>query len=503
MFKGTALAGKFNCGRLSLTYYMIDVDAPRPPDVLLKTKTLQLQWDSHQHPFPYSEQLVQLIAQGLRKEYTIVDRSPDVVVKVSLVSYGPASQKRYTQTSYGVATEFWESDGIIALEVIALDKTGHPLDSAPVQTDVRKKQQISFNGNATGFSPPTDSQLEGNLLAAAANYVFRRYTATVDHSAVKLACDDELKAGNDYARAKQWDEASKYWQNAQMKKNPSDQTYNLAVAKEVLAYEEYSRTQDLEVMLPKIQEALGLYGQALKADPTERYIRDQVDRITAARDHIETARRIREVEKLEEQRAGEAAQKAIEDQRALEVKLRELQVAVSDTAPDSADEAEFRLLTRSRIGASSGEWSAQEKKEQIGYGQRNFQLSEMRGARVVFQEINRKRDLAQKMKDYQDAFAALVAKGHILPPERAQMVRLQARLGLDQQETKDIESKFKFAEAMPAPVVAPVKTPTPPVREKKVTPAPAKPVVASPAAPVPGSPPGTGIGAAKQPKDQI
>jgi hypothetical protein len=493
---GTASAGQFNCGRLRATSYTIEIDAPRPPDVLLKAKNLQLQWDAHGHTFPYSEQLLQLIAQGLRKEYTIVDKNPDLFLKVSLVAHGAASQKRYTQTAYGHSHEYWESEGGLSLELMVVDKNGHPLDSAPIEVNCQLKRQIATDGNSNGFSPPTDSQLEGSLLDRAATSVARRYTSTVDHSSVRLACDDELKPGNDYAKAKQWGEAYKQWQGAQLKKNPSDQTYNLAVAKEVMAYEEYARTQNLEAMLPRVQEALGLYGQAQKADPTEKYIREQLDRITSARDHIETARKIRETQKLEEDRARDEARKAIETQRALERRMQELEVAANDTAPDSTDEAEFRGLARLHIANFKGEWNAQETRRQIDFGQQTYQLTEMRSARVVLQEVKRKQQVAQKIKTYQDAFAPLVSKGSLQSSERAQMIRLQARLGLEQQEVKDIESQYKFTEVGTAASKTPAtatKAPPSGTPKKKVPATPAKPgPTPAPAPAAPATTPGIG-----------
>ena len=259
-----------------------------------------------------------------------------------------------------------------------------------------------------------------------------------------LAVDSELRHANKLGQSGQWKEAFETWSGAKLKKNPSDRLFNMAIAKEALAYSEYARAQSLDDMLPMFKEAMDLYAEALKGDPEEKYMQQQVRRLTLAKTNIDNVRRQYEDQKEAARRAEEETRKVLEARMALEQKKQELERAVKDTSPDSVEEAKFRPIARVRVAAVQGEITEQQTQDLIAFGQRTFGVNELKSTRVVRQEVERNRSIGQKLKDYDETFKALVADGKLTVDERTQLKDLQKTMNLEDPEVKALEAKYTF-----------------------------------------------------------
>ncbi|MDQ2843649.1 MAG: hypothetical protein M3Y72_21925 [Acidobacteriota bacterium] len=168
-----------------------------------------------------------------------------------------------------------------------------------------------------------------------------------------------------------------------------------------------------------------------------------VDRLNLAKADAENARKL----KVEQEAAARVAmQKAVENAREKQM----LEAAVADKSPDTPDEANFRADVRTRLTAINGEVNDTQKAELLAFGKR-LHMPELKAYRIVVQEVDRKQNLAQALKDYEDTFKPLVADGKITARERAQLRDLARREDLDKNDVASVESKYKFVdETQPA-----------------------------------------------------
>jgi tetratricopeptide (TPR) repeat protein len=520
-----AFAGKFSCNWVGAKEEVY-LNIPRPPDALIRARNLRVQWESSGGSFQRGDQLRNVIETALSKEFSFSDPNAEALMKLSLLSYEPVRSRTYNQTetryvkvgektvydkngkarqeavfdNRQVPVEYWEARGTVRIGVAIVDKAGTPIDSFAPEAAHNMKMEIAVGGSSTlgRRTLPSSESLETDMLNTIAHQIQRRYTATIDRVQVILACDDELKPGNKFAKGGQYAEAFNAWKAAKLKKNPGDQLFNLAVAKEALAYAEYSRSQNIEDMLPIFKEATDFYEQALRQDPEEKYMQRQVQRLTTAKNNIDNVLKQYQVQQEEARIAAEKAQEAIKEKLAAEARKNEMETAVKDTSPDSGEEARFRSIARVRLGAIKSEIGEAQERELIAFGQRTYGLNEIKSFRVVRQEIERKNGLAQKLKDYEDTLKPMIADGRLTSDERGQLKDLQKALGLDDSEIRGVESKYTFKEASQeakAPVPPKPAAPTKAATKKPASPTKPPVVGAVPSvAPSQTAPPKPGIG---------
>ena len=467
-----APAGQFKCGRLRTSEDVVVLSIPHPPDALLRAKNLRIVWESS-GSFQKAEQVRNLIEQALAKEFGFTDPNPDATMTLSLLSFEPVAEKRYTQNesrpmkvgekpTYDkngkqtgtvdiienrvVPVEYWEATGSLKINAGVLDKSRAAIDSFAATGSYKNKIELSVAGESKRGAGSVDSvgSIENNMMDRIAAQMRRRYTATFDPVRVMLACDNDLRPANKLAQAGQWKAALDGWKSTTLKKNGADQTFNIAVATEASAYAEYARTQNLEDMLPPFKTAMDLYEQALNADPQEKYMRQQRDRLKIAQTNIENVRKHYELQQAEAKKAEEAAAKVIEAQMGEQRRKADLQNAIKDKSPDSAEEAKFRPMARARVVAMEAEITPEQAQDLVGFGQRTFGLNELKSYRVVWQEVERKKALAQKLTDYDGMFKAFVADGKLTASERVQLKDLQKTMELEDSEAQAVESKYTF-----------------------------------------------------------
>lgn len=447
---------------------------PRPAEVALQAKSFDIQYVAGQSGFKRQVELAQLIQQALSRQFEFSNSKPDVVLQFTVIAYEPVMIGKQTQTemrSINVGSaqkpQFEERSvpvvyqlvhGSLTAGVTTVDNSGHIADTFEPTVQIARRKELLVNGQAPTEEPKswsdafkihsqpksgqpvveTAESLETDMLQEIAIKVQRRYTSATDQVEIALAVDSPLRLGDKLAESGQWKEALDSWSSAAMKHNPSDRLYNLAVAKEALAYVAFAHDNDLDALLPKFKEAMDLYTQALHGDPGEKYMRQAVDRLHLARSDIETARRIKVEQDAATEQAVAAAGNAVQQR-----KLQE--AALNDHSPDTPDQASFRQDVRVQLAEIKGEVPAAKRDQLIAFGER-LQLSHLQSYRVVAQEIQRKKNIGQALQDYEDVFKPLVADGNITPSERSQLRNLAKREALDASDVKSIESKYHFTE---------------------------------------------------------
>ncbi len=478
---------------------------PRPAEAVLAVKTISLKVGPSQAPPNRLLQLDQLIQQDLSRQFEISDGKPDAALKFSVISYEPVTITNQTITemrsinvgndktpnyqSRSVPVVYELIHGSVTIGAAVVDASGRTLDTFNQNELIAERKELTVNGQAStqtatssaaspsksaipdslgaviGFKPhfstrqpaqrqrpvvETSDSIELAMLQKLAAKVQHRYVATTEPVEIALAVDPELRLGDKLAESGQWGEALDSWTKASMKKNPSDRLYNMAVAKEALAYAEYARDNDMETFLPKFQGTMDLYTEALHGDPNEKYMRESVDRLRLAKVNIETARRM----KVDQDTASEQAVAAATE-KARRQKLRE--AALQDHHPDSRDEGSFRLNVRTQLAETTGDVSDAQRDQLIAFGKR-LKLTELQSYRVVAQEIQRKSDMREALADYERVFRPLAADGRITGAERAQLRDLAAKEGLDPSDVKSVEDKYHFTEGSSGPSARPAKS---------------------------------------------
>ncbi len=450
---------------------------PHPAEVTLQAKTLGIRYVAGQAAFKRQVELAQLIQQALSHQFEIASSKPDSILAFTVIAYEPVTIEKQNATemrSINVGTaqkpQFEERSVPVVYEIVhgsltagveVVDSTGHAVDVFKPTAKIARRTELLVNGQAPGGEPknwgdmfkvhtPSKTQekqpvvetaegFETEMLQELATNIQRRYIPATDQVEVFLAVDSELRLGDKLAESGQWKEALDSWNSADMKRNPSDRLYNLAVAKEAMAYAAYAQDSDMDAFLPKFQGAMDLYTQALHGDPSEKYMRQAVDRLQLAKTNIETARRLKVEQDLATQNAI-----AVASQGAKQKKLEE--AAMADNSPDTAAQASFRKDVRVQLAGTNGEVPTPQRERLIAFGER-LKLSHIQSYRVVSQEIERKKNIGQALQDYEDVFKPLAADGRITTAERAQLRDLAKREGLDASDVTSVESKYHFTES--------------------------------------------------------
>ena len=462
----------------------VTLTIPRPADAIVKAKSLALQYQSSQPKFLRGPQLTQFVQQEISKEFDFANSNPDATLKIAVSAYEPVAISEETKMEQrtintgtsekpnyqarSVPVVYRSVHGALTAGLLMTDKANQQLDSFTAGTEINRTEEVTVNGQAPNASPTTGNSgswnpfgqikkpvlnqkkpegpkivtaegLETQMVQELAVKIQKRYISSSDKVDILLAVDPELKMGDKLAESGQWKEALDSWTSADMKKNPADRLYNMAVAKEALAYADYAHDSNLDDFLPKFQEAMDLYSKALHSDPGEKYMRQAVERLELAKNNIDNVRKI-QVEQQEQ--TARAAKQAVEQAKV--AKLRD--AAIKDKAPDSPEEASFRADVRTELGGVTGDLIDAKRDHLIALGQK-LGLSELKSDRVVLQEIDRKKQVGQSLSDYEDLFKPLAADGKITSPERARLKALARKLDLEPAEVKTVEDKYQFEEA--------------------------------------------------------
>ncbi|MDX1982852.1 MAG: tetratricopeptide repeat protein [Bryobacteraceae bacterium] len=490
------------------TRHSAKINISRPPDALLRGKNIVIK-SRDGVAFRDRQALELAVERAMSGEYTPSKTAGDLVLTVAVASFEPVTAHTVTVTENrnvkvgtkpgkniftgkptqvddyqmrAVPVQYWEARGALGLQVTVHDAAGTLVDSFNPQGRYERKVETAENGvSKLKETLPTPQGLQTALIDKVASEIQARYTKTNEPVEVRLTVDDPLRAGNALAMSGQWKEALAAWTGAQMKKNPGDRAYNMAVAHEALAYQNYDASRNPDDAEQSFQQAITLYEEALRSDPGEKFFKQAQERcakmkanFARAKDQYAAQQRTAEIEVAK----AEARQKEEEAKRQQD---EEVQKELTSTRADTQDEADFRTIARGRLKAVSGEVSADFQTKLVQYGKDAFKLAEVPSRRVVHQEIGRRQKLATNLELYKQTFTDLVSADKTLDAaDRGALTRLAARLELGPEDVKPIEAQFEFADKT-APPAAPVPKATPPARAKPVQ-------VSRPAAPKPPTP---------------
>lgn len=499
----TMMAGKFNCGRFSFTSDQVTLEIPRPPDAYPQVKSIKVEVGESDDRFRDQSRLKLQIEQALSGDFAVTAAKPEARMIISVVAFDPAQvtqQQRTEQRSVEISkgkTEiqsatvtYWVGKGRISLRVEMLDADGALLDSFSPEENYAETREIAVNGqpsakvdtnagkriripkmgggksavNAVAALPTTEQDVHAEILNGIAELIRRRYVRTVDFASFKLACDDELRAGNKLAlgTTPDWEGAIKVWESATVKDkdNQGDKIFNLAVAQEALAYKAYSTTLNPADATPFFDKALELYEAASKADPEEKYIRQTVERLKTAK--VNVARAVDQRKVWESER---------DKKRTEYLAKREGMKAISLKREDSGTEKSLRVLARNNLKGKNPK--AEEMVRNVG---EKLGMDEISIQRIWVQENERLKGLGA----YEEQVNLAIADGLLSKPERETLKILLPTFNMSEEDALEVEAKLKFTEeGKEPPAPAPLPAALPPG-----LPAPAKAVAPKVIAPV-------------------
>lgn len=480
-----------------ITQHKVGLIVARPPDVLLRGKSIAVRIEAGERSFTEGQTLVANLQSALAAEFTPSPK-PDSTVALTVTAWSAPKPQFETLTEsrnvkvgkktvmlFGKATEvddiqlrnvpvkYFFASGSLTVAGTTTDQSGTVLDTFQAPTEYKLRQEMEVNGVSNNRSVPTFDQLRLSLVLNATRLVARRYIKTNETLEARLAVDKELRDGNELAMAGQWDRAIAQWNGAALKKNQGDRLFNMAVGYEALAYAKYDKTRDVTEAAPLFTKAIELYGKAIQVDPEEKYFRQARERVgeleknfTRAQSHKEADER--EKKQLTEEllrRRQEEQRKKLEEQAKLDEERRRKEseeAALRDTRPDSPAETTFRNITRARLKSRAHPPTEAEQADLARGGVDTFRLQPLEARRVVFQESTRIGTLVKATGEYKQVFSELAGDGTITAAERESLSGLAQALKLSSEDIDPLEGTFTFKDLTKAAPPPPVNAAKPP-----------------------------------------
>lgn len=463
-----AFAGKFTyefTKKLSAQVRIV-----RPPTILLTGRTLAIQQRAPVHE-PELQQLGIAIEHGLVSEFSPAENGkPDLTLTYGVIGYQPILVRTYTQAenryiqvgtkagkdifgkpaqtpvydNRNVPVEYFEARGGLSLEVVVKDSSGVIRDSFSPSKDYLYKMVIAENGQSKlgrGVLPTRES-LTGEMIGTVVQQVSARYTKTYETFTAPLAVDDELRPGDAYAIAGNWQAALNSWKSALMRKNQADQLYNEALAYEALASAAFDQTRSIEDSEPTFQLAVKNYQAAMQEDPGEKNYRAAATQMS---DLEATFARAKEQYKLHQIQVAEAISRRREGPPALEAPAGKGIGSSGTEAPDTPDQAAFRRLIQVRLRSLPAEPAPAVQQQWEGLGHA-YHLDPAASHRIISEECAHFESRQNSLKEYRSMVSDFASDHVIDRDEREQLNQLAQHLELSPQETRSVEAQFQFKE---------------------------------------------------------
>jgi tetratricopeptide (TPR) repeat protein len=479
-------AGKFKWG---LNHSIpVTLKVPVPPAAYLGKKLARVNPPQVPPNFSQGDRLFQSIQQNLSPDFDTTSASPEVILSVTVASYDqPSTQiseanetrlvKVGEQQLYNkdgtpkkdwlgnpmkqdifenrvVPVVYWHGSASLSLRVEVKSPDGVLLDSFNPVSNFDRRITVSVNNVAEpgGANQPDASSILSELVNSVAGQFKTRYCQTERPETFLLAADDELRSGDTIAQAGNWAEALKDWQGVRMKKNQSDQEYNIAAAYEALAYAQYKQG-DMDKTIDSFKQAMNLYTKAMEEDPSEKYIRQAHDRLQAAQNAIESARKQYAVQQAEAEKLDwelkqreEANQARMKQQEEVNQEIQNQLQGNASAKPDTPDEASFREMVRLQLKDAPGGDANGLQHKLVMDGQQIYKLDPQDAMIIVTVETKRQAEHETSMNAYREAFAEYASHHRITAEERASLEDMRKRMNLSAEDVHSIESQFHFEE---------------------------------------------------------
>jgi len=348
-----------------------------------------------------------------------------------------------------VVVDHWTARGRIGFRAEVVEPaSGVVIDSFTGGARFENQADVRVNGIAqVDLSQiPTSEQIEAGLVADLANQFARRYNPGVEDVEIPLSVAEELRAGNNLAKSRDYSGAARSWQAAVPRRNESigDKVHNQGCIHEVLAYGLLleSRGSNFDGVSADLQKALEAYQAALREDPKEKYFQQAIERVQRAFGVVE---RFRTVQKNYEaarangvrsvqQNAGDAVREATATSTAT--------TTTEQSATPSTKEDEYRELVRARLAALSGPPSADLGNQLEKLGVAAYGLDAARSRKLFDQEVQQMSSVGDSAKivAYRETYQALLQDGQISADDRRVLDTLASNLGLTKDQVQRVEA---------------------------------------------------------------
>jgi hypothetical protein len=434
----------------------------RPPDQLLRGRTLLIK-SQNGVPFAGLPTLASTISQGMSSDFTLVNADPDLTLTFSVTAQEPVATRTYTVTEVrgiyigGVPVTYWEGHGKLIVQVSVTNRSNVPVDSFTTKGEYLKKIETAVSGKPNQVQLPGRQQLDLEQLQAVAGEIQRRYTKTTATVQVRLAVPDPLKDGLRLAEQNQWKEALAQWTSVKVPKNEAERAYNMAVANEVLFYtSDYINNPDEGEKTA--QEAVRLYGEALRLDPKEKFFQQAAERSTELQGNLTRARQQWAILQREKD--------LLEASAATNTTGPGSKTIGGSNRPDTPDEADFRDNIRTRLRRRDEKPTADYLAELEKTGTASYKLQPAAAKGIVQQEATAWEDYHNSLQEYRQMLKDFVGKDKTLDAkERDQLNRFATRTQLSKEDVSAIEAEIQFTDQT-RPAAGPAKPPARPAPQK-------------------------------------
>jgi tetratricopeptide (TPR) repeat protein len=298
----------------------------------------------------------------------------------------------------------------------------------------------SWGANAGQLQSP--EMIKRALIAQAVRHAIALTVGYDEPRKAMVTVDDELKPGNAYAAAGNWQQAFETWNKVQFGKDKEGhkeaaRQYNLGLAHEVLAAEAM-RNEKLDEATKHLADGEKCYQQALALDSGEKYYKEILARL----------QRDRAVLQKEQEHAfmKQAAEMAAEPPPSAAAAPLTVDIPLEGWPTGEAEVVHtYRQYVRTKVEAQTTEPN-QPFKEKLIAAAADYEVKEGIALRVVDSEVMRFLIVRRNMEKYKDDFKDAAADGTVTADERAALRGRQKVLHLSDTQVKQVESQFRVKE---------------------------------------------------------
>ncbi len=311
------------------------------------------------------------------------------------------------------------------------------------ESDVAGPQKCG--GRSYGVSPGQlqDPQaIRRWLLERAVHETMKMVVGYDESRRAMLTVDNELKPGNSYAVAGNWQQAFETWKNAAIKEKDRGKEgarqYNLGLAHEVLAAEAM-RNDKLDEANSHLNEAEKCYSQALSFDPGEKYFREILTRLQHDRLVLKQEQEHQFMKEAAATAAAAPMNAAPLAPRASTIPLEGWPEAEAEATHD------YRVYVRTRVAAQKQDPDDAFRQKLVASAA-DYGVKEGIALQVVDSEVGRFLILRQNVQKYLEDFKDAASDGLIAADEREMLKKRQKVLHLSDSQAREVEAQFQVRE---------------------------------------------------------